>query len=221
MFDPILTKPWYHLALWLQNDNDVNAFARKHGTTFWEYLSHEPKLNHSFNDAMASDSQLISRVLIDNHKNVFEGLSSLVDVGGVGTLAKAVADAFPHLDCVVFDLPHVVADIQCKNNLKYVAGNMFDEIPPANVVILKRCKEAIKKNGKSTGKLIIIDVVMKDKGDEKLIETHLFFDMLMMALVTRKERNEEEWAKLFSDAGFSAYKLLPILGVRSLIEVYP
>ncbi|GLT37559.1 hypothetical protein SLA2020_118700 [Shorea laevis] len=238
MFEPFLTKPWYHLASWLQSDNDVNAFATKHGTTLWEYVSHDPKLNHSFNDAMASDSQLISKVLIDNHKNVFEGLSSLVDVGGgLGTLAKAIADAFPHLDCIVFDLPHVVADLQCKKNLKYVAGNMFDEIPPADVVmlkwilhdwsdeeclqILKRCKEAIKKNGKGTGKLIIIDMVRKDKGDEKLIETQLFFDMLMMVLTTGKERNEEEWAKLLSEAGFSAYKLLPILGVRSLIEVYP
>ncbi|GKU92967.1 hypothetical protein SLEP1_g6616 [Rubroshorea leprosula] len=238
MLEPILTKPWYHLASWLQNDNNVNAFATKHGTTFWECASGEPKCSHFFNNAMASDSRLVSRVLIDNHRNVFEGLSSLVDVGGgTGTLANAVANAFPHLDCIVFDLPHVVAGLKGRKNLKYVAGDMFSEIPPADAVLLKwilhdwsdeeclkileRCKEAIKKNGKGTGKVIIVDMVRKDEGDEESIETQLFFDMLMMVVTTGKERNEEELAKLFSEAGFSGYKLLPILGVRSLIEVYP
>ena len=61
----------------------------------------------------------------------------------------------------------------------------------------------------------------QDEGDEKSIETQLFFDMLMMALVTGKERNEKEWANLFLDAGFKDYKISPILGLRSLIEVYP
>ena len=60
----------------------------------------------------------------------------------------------------------------------------------------------------------------KDEDDESY-ETQLFFDMLMMALVTGRERNEKEWAKLFQDAGFSDYKITPILGLRSLIEVYP
>jgi hypothetical protein len=45
--------------------------------------------------------------------------------------------------------------------------------------------------------------------------------MLMMILATGKERNEKEWAKLFTDAGFSNYKINPVLGLRSLIEVYP
>ena len=88
--------------------------------------------------------------------------------------------------------------------------------------ILKRCKEAITSNSRK-GKVIIIDIVIKNQneGDEKSIETQLFFDMLMMALVTGKERNEKEWANLFLDAGFKDYKISPILGLRSLIEVYP
>ena len=45
--------------------------------------------------------------------------------------------------------------------------------------------------------------------------------MVMMVLVKGKERTEKEWAKLFLDAGFSDYKITPILGLRALIEVYP
>ena len=89
------------------------------------------------------------------------------------------------------------------------------------VKILKRCREAIPSKEKG-GKVIIIDMMMKNqKGDSKSRETQLFFDMLMMVMVTGKEREEKEWEKLFLDAGFSHYKITPILGLRSLIEVYP
>ncbi|KAF2283289.1 hypothetical protein GH714_043660 [Hevea brasiliensis] len=133
-------------------------------------------------------------------EGAFEGLKSLVDVGGgTGTVAKAIAKAFPQLDCIVFDLPHVVAGLQGTDNLKYVGGNLFEEIPPSDAILLKwilhdwsdkecvkimkQCKEAIK--GREGGKLIIIDMVIGSrKKDKDAMETQLFFDMLMMALVT-------------------------------------
>ena len=90
------------------------------------------------------------------------------------------------------------------------------------VKILKQCKEAITSNGRK-GKVIIIDMVIKNQNedDEKSIETKLFFDMLMIALFTGRERNEKELANLFLDAGFKDYKITHILGLRSLIEVHP
>lgn len=86
---------------------------------------------------------------------------------------------------------------------------------------MKKCKEAIPSKEKG-GKVIIIDIVVdSQKGDNKSFETQLFSDILMMVHVSGKERNREEWAKLFFDAGFSDYKINPILGLRSVIEVYP
>ena len=87
--------------------------------------------------------------------------------------------------------------------------------------ILKKCKEAIVSKGKE-GKVIIIDMVIgNEKGDNESVETKLFYDMEMMVLVTGKERNEKEWAKLIFSAGFSNYTITAVLGSRSLIEVYP
>lgn len=54
-------------------------------------------------------------------------------------------------------------------------------------------------------------VIENQNEDEKSIETQLFFDMLMMVLVTGRKRNEKEWAKLFLNAGFRDYKITPIL----------
>ena len=101
---------------------------------------------------------------------------------------------------------------------------MHDWSDEESVKILKKCKEAISSKGNQKGKIIIIDMMVENKNaddDEESYETQLFFDLLMMVLVTGRERNETEWAKLFQDAGFSNYKITPILGLRSLIEVYP
>ncbi|KAJ0054082.1 hypothetical protein Pint_02353 [Pistacia integerrima] len=62
---------------------------------------------------------------------------------------------------------------------------------------------------------------MEDQSEESM-ETQLCFDMLMMSVFnTGKERSVKEWKKLFLEAGFTRYKTNPILGLRSLIELYP
>ncbi|GJW04510.1 trans-resveratrol di-O-methyltransferase-like protein [Tanacetum coccineum] len=168
----------------------------------------------------------------------FPWTGSFVEIGGgTGTLAKGIAKAFPSVNCINFDLAHVIDGLQGSSNLINVGGDIFKGIPKADAVlmkwilhdwndeecirILKRCKEAIpsKING---GKLIIIDMVVNHaEGDYKFLETQLFWDIHMMVHVKGKERSEKEWAQLFVDAGFSEYKITPVLGLRSLIEVYP
>ncbi|KAI5338510.1 hypothetical protein L3X38_017781 [Prunus dulcis] len=237
MLNPIVIDPWQYLTTWFQNDNPM-PFQVVHGMTFWDYGNRDPTLAQFFNDAMASDARLISSLVIDDYKGVFQGVDSLVDVGGgTGTLAKSIADAFPHMKCTVLDLPQVVADLKGSKNLEFVAGDMFEAVPGADAIFLKwilhdwsddecvkilnQCKEAVTREGKK-GKVIIVDMTMENKNtDKESGETQLFFDMLMMVMATGKERNEKEWSKLFSDAGFSHYKITPCLGLRSLIEVYP
>ncbi|PIN10678.1 Hydroxyindole-O-methyltransferase [Handroanthus impetiginosus] len=238
VLDQILTKPWHYLGEWLANDHHLSPFKMTHGMMFWEYAEHEPRLNNLFNEAMCSDTRLVTSVLFENQKikQAFEGIESLVDVGGgIGTMAKGIVDAFPGMKCIVLDLPHVVAGLQETNNLTYVEGDMFQTIPPADgvflkwilhdwddedsVKILKKCKEAILGKG---GKVIIIDMVVDIyEGGDEAMEDQLFFDMLMMTLLNGKERSEKEWAKVFTDAGFTSYKITPAIGARSLIELYP
>ncbi|PIN02439.1 Hydroxyindole-O-methyltransferase [Handroanthus impetiginosus] len=238
VLDPLLTKPCHYLSEWLANDHYQSTFEMTHGMLFWEYAKHEPRLISLMNEATGSDSRLVTRVLLENHKitQVFKGIESLVDVGGGnGTMAKAVVDAFPSMKCIVLDLPQAVAGLQETNNLTYVEGDMFQSIPPADgillkwvlhdwddehcVKILKKCKEAILGKG---GKVIIIDMVVDIyEGGDKAVENQLLIDMMLMTLLNGKERSEKEWAKLFLDAGFSSYKITPAIGLRSVIELYP
>ncbi|KAK1412127.1 hypothetical protein QVD17_33123 [Tagetes erecta] len=238
MLDPILVDPWQHMSTWFQND-DVTPFQTAHGRIIWDFACEEPVLNRFLNEAMASDARLVASVILKRFAGVFEGVDSIVDVGGGnGTLIKSISEAFPNVTCICFDLPHVVKGLNGSKNLSYVGGNMFELIPKADVVlmkwilhdwsdeecikILKRCKEAIFPSKEKGGKLIIIDmVVMNDEAGNKTLETQLRCDLMMMTLATGKERSENEWARLFADAGFSDYKITSILGFRSVIEVYP
>ncbi|KAK4441445.1 8-hydroxyquercetin 8-O-methyltransferase [Sesamum alatum] len=233
LLDPILVDPLHHVGEWFQNDSP-SPFITKHGRTLWEYTEIEPRWNQLFNEGMASDARFVSSVLVKECRQVFEGLKSMVDVGGgTGAFARAITEAFPGLKCNVLDLPHVVDGLEGDNNLSYVVGDMFESIPPADAVFLKcifhdwsdeecikllgKCKEAIMEKG---GKVIIVEMVLGDEKEDNY-ETQVLFDMLMMADVSGKERTEKEWAALFLAAGFTNYNIIPVLGLRSVIEVFP
>ncbi|KZV38855.1 trans-resveratrol di-O-methyltransferase [Dorcoceras hygrometricum] len=239
MLDPVLVEPWHHLEEWFRDDAPT-PFVSAHGKAFWEFAGREPRMNQFFNEGMASDARFVAGVLTKDCKHVFEGLKSLVDVGGgTGTVARVMTDAFPGLKCTVLDLPHVVAGLQGTDKVNFVSGDMFDSVPTADAVflkwilhdwndeeciqILKRCKEAIPKK-EDGGRVIMVDMVVVD--DDEVTEyegteTQYFFDIMMMAFLTGKERTEKQWKKLFLAAGFTTYKITPCVGVRSLIEIFP
>ncbi|KAL0413842.1 UNVERIFIED_CONTAM: Trans-resveratrol di-O-methyltransferase [Sesamum radiatum] len=137
--DPFLMEPMHHLSRWFQNAGDRTAFhTANNGMSIWEQKERNPKFSHLFDQGLASDTPMVADVITRDCRHVLEGLDSLVDVGGgTGTLAKAIAEAFPEIHCTVLDLATVVAGLEETRNLKYIAGNMFEYIPPADAVLLK------------------------------------------------------------------------------------
>lgn len=98
---------------------------------------------------------------------------------------------------------------------------MYNWNDEESIQILKNCKDAILSNAEG-GKVIIIEVALEYQVEDKeSIETQLCGDVLMMTNFAIRKRNEREWKNLFLAAGFSDYKITPMLGLRSLIEVYP
>ncbi|KAJ6670248.1 O-METHYLTRANSFERASE [Salix viminalis] len=236
VLDPVLLSPWFSLGQWIQGE-ERTPFEAYHGTSFWEYGKRNVKFNNNLNEAMASDSQVASLV-VKEHKEIFESVDSLVDVGGgTGNLARSIAEAYPHMRCTVVDLPQVVANLPESKNLKFVGGDMFKSIPSADAIImksvllnwsdedcikiLKRCREAIPSTDDG-GKLVLVEMVINDRKDEhELTKTRLFVDMEMMLICNGRGRSEKEWKKLFLEAGFSHYKITATSGLNDIIEVYP
>ncbi|KAK1298495.1 Trans-resveratrol di-O-methyltransferase [Acorus calamus] len=192
--DPVMQSSWQSLGKWFHSDQPT-PFAKAHGVEVFEMAGRSESLNRMFNEAMACDSRLVAKALVEQHRNAFVGVKSLVDVGGgTGSLAATIAKAFPSIKCTVLDLPHVVANAPKDGVVELVGGNMFEHVPPADAVllktvlhdwsdkdcvkILKQCKKAIppKENG---GKVMILDMIVNSKTkDHKATENQLFLDML-------------------------------------------
>ncbi|MED6205543.1 hypothetical protein PIB30_018530 [Stylosanthes scabra] len=220
---------------WIRGE-ESSVFETAVGVSFWDLIHKDPEMMRSFNESMAGDSQMVNVALRDCGF-VFEGIESVVDVGGGnGTTAKIICEAFPDLQFTVLDLPPVVANFTTSGNLRYVGGDMFESIPQAHAVllkwvlhdwndedcikILKNCKRSISEKGK----VIIIDVVINNEEQDEedtMTPIKLLSDINMVAMFGAKERSEKEWKQLFIEAGFNNYKIFPIFGFRSLIEVYP
>uniref|UniRef100_A0A0D9ZGV1 O-methyltransferase C-terminal domain-containing protein n=1 Tax=Oryza glumipatula TaxID=40148 RepID=A0A0D9ZGV1_9ORYZ len=204
-----------------------------HGCSMWEMASKNPAQNSVINNAMVVNCQTYLELVVAVQGHVFNGLSSLVDVGGGhGTSMEVISREFPHIKCSVLDLPHVISQAPAGNGkVQFIAGDMFKSIPPADAVVLKsdddcvkilqRCKEAIPAR-KDGGKVIILEMVRGlGPRDSKIKDMEAIQDMLLMFL-NGKERDEQEWKMIFSAAGFSNdYKILPVLGPLSIIEIYP
>ena len=135
----IFVSPFLGLGTWFQQEHsDPSLFEMTHGQTAWDLNHHNPAFGQLFNQGMVCDSSFIMDIVVKECGDVFRGLSSIVDVaGGLGGAAMAILTAFPHVQCSVLDLPHVTANAPASTSVKYIAGDMFENIPPADAVFLK------------------------------------------------------------------------------------
>jgi hypothetical protein len=139
LLHPILVSPFSDLGAWFQHElPDPDLFKLKHGNTFWEMADHDPSYNTLVNDGMVSDSRFLMDIAIRECGEVFQGITSLMDVaGGLGAASQVISKAFPGMECTVMDLGHVVAKAPTGTAVKYVAGDMFESVPPADAVFIK------------------------------------------------------------------------------------
>ncbi|KAM0829663.1 hypothetical protein ACQ4PT_066750 [Festuca glaucescens] len=238
VLNPVLVTPVLGIGVWFQHAlPDPSFFEHTNGKALWEMAGHDATLDMLVNSAMVSDSRFIMDIAVREAGDVFRGLSSLVDIGGgLGAAPQIISEAFPHVECSVLDLEHVVSNAPTGTNVKYVAGDMFQSVPPANaaflksvlhdwddekcVKILKICQKAIPPR-EAGGKVIIIGIVVRaGPPDKKHKEVHALLDLNIM-FINGIERDEQEWSKIFLEAGYSDYNIIPVLGFRSIIEVCP
>ncbi|XP_061945125.1 xanthohumol 4-O-methyltransferase-like [Populus nigra] len=226
---------WHYLSQCIKEGG--TAFSKAHGCELWDFSSRNPEVNRIFNEAMACTSNITMRAILSHYKDGFNNIRSLVDVaGGIGGHVAEIVRAYPHIEGINFDLPHVVATAPKYEGVSHVAGNMFEAIPNADAIfiqrilhnwtdescveILRNCKKAIPEK---TGKLIIVDIVLPtDDHCDQFDDIRMVMDLVMFAMTTGgKERTEQEWKKLLEEGGFSRYKIIKMPALESIIEAYP
>ncbi|XP_057842886.2 (R,S)-reticuline 7-O-methyltransferase [Cryptomeria japonica] len=211
------------------------AFEKAHGLQSWDYAVAHPQYSDLFNQAMACNANIVMKAILSKYEG-FQGLNSLVDVGGgIGATVGEIVKAHPTINGINYDLPHVIATAPHFTGVKHVGGDMFKEVPSADAVfmkwvlhdwgdedcvkILKQCRKAIPE----TGKVIIVDPVLnaaeKTAMDPSL---GLVFDLIMLAFSSGgKERSEEEWKNLLKEGGFPRFNVIAIPALQSVIEAFP
>ena len=92
---------------------------------------------------MPCDARLVVPAMIQGCPGLFDGLSSLVDVGGgTGTTIKLLIKACPWLQRINFDLPHVVSVAAEITGVEHAGGDMFESVPKADAAftLVSSCK---------------------------------------------------------------------------------
>ncbi|CAI9299244.1 unnamed protein product [Lactuca saligna] len=232
---PVMLAPWHKLSAMVLGSQNT-PFEAAHGVDLWKFASANSSHSKLINDAMACDARNAVRAVIGGCPEVFEGLKTVVDVGGGdGTALGLIVEGCPWIKGINFDLPHVVSVAPAWKGVQHVGGSMFDHIPKADAAylmkvlhdwgddecidILRKCREAIPKD---TGKVIIVESIVGLEENHEYEDVVLMLDMVMIAHTsTGKERTLKEWSCLFDDAGFTRYTIKQIRSFHSVIEVYP
>ncbi|XP_062106281.1 desmethylxanthohumol 6'-O-methyltransferase-like [Humulus lupulus] len=238
---PLQMAPWHYLSHCIKDDDGITAYEKAHGCGIFKLASVNGELNKAFNEGLACLVEVVMGAILPAYKDVFGCMGSLVDVGGgTGGDLYEIVRSQPHIKGINFDLPHVIATAPAYDGVVHLAGNMFESVPSADAIfikwvlhdwsheecvkILKNCRKAIPEK---TGKVIIIEIVLKEslakENDVDVFdETRMIFDMVMMAHTScGKERTEFEWKKLLEEGGFPRFKITKIPAIPSIIEAYP
>ncbi|KAL3570449.1 hypothetical protein D5086_027698 [Populus alba] len=133
--DKFLMESWYHLKDAILEGGI--PFNKAYGMTAFEYHGTDPRFNKVFNKGMSDHSKMAMKKILETYKG-FEGLASLVDVGGgTGAVVSTIVSKYPSIKGINFDLPHVIADAPAFPGVENVGGDMFVSVPKADAVFMK------------------------------------------------------------------------------------
>ena len=180
---------------------------------FWEYLAQRPQEGRVFNAAMAAKAHGTVAGILASYD--FSGFGRIGDIGGgSGHLLRAVIDAEPSAEGVLFDLPHVIEEGAgvSSERLTLQAGDFFrDTLPTCDAYLLMEIihdwgdeesvaiLRAVRRAAPPHAKLLLIEtIVPDDPGPDwsKMLDIH------MLALLGGRQRTRQEYEELLAQSGF-------------------
>ena len=133
----VMLTPWLSISARVLA-NGTSSFKVAHGEDIWSYSTANPTHSQLINKAMACDARVLVPTMIHGCPEVFYGLRCLVNAGGGnGTTLKVLVKAFPWLQGINFDQPHVVSVAAVISGVENVGGDMFESVPKAYAAFLK------------------------------------------------------------------------------------
>ncbi|KAK7273692.1 hypothetical protein RIF29_14751 [Crotalaria pallida] len=213
-----------------------NIYSKKvYGMPLYQYVETNEELSNIFNNAMAYTATFVLKTILKTYHG-FEGLSTLVDVGGgVGQTLKVIISKYPTIKGINFDLPHVVQKAPIHPGIEHVGGDMFECVPKGDAIVLKqvchnwsdeKCVELLRNCHKALplhGKVIILDSILPEVPNSSSTSKKGFLlDSLMFLTHGGKERTEKEFESLCRSSGFSRFYVAcnDAIAASGVIEFY-
>jgi len=212
------------------------ALDEVYGAHIFEYLKHNPDEAQIFNDSMTALSTIDGPAVAEAYS--FEGIDSIVDVGGGhGLLLATILARNPHLRGTLFEVAHVIEG--CRNGplthlmerCTLASGDMFSLVPAgADAYIMKhiihdwpddQCVKiltACRKGVNAGGKLLVVDNVIQP-GNE--FSAGKFLDLQMLIFPGGCERTENQFRDLFAAAGWRLSRIIRTAAADSIVEGIP
>ncbi|KAI9116736.1 hypothetical protein K1719_012394 [Acacia pycnantha] len=222
-FEPIYSHPAI-MQLWLSFkdaiiDEDSDLFKKIHGMHMYQYAKTDPSWNNTFNKAMTNFSEVTISRILEVYEG-FEGISTLVDVGGgPGQNLKMIVSKYPSIKGVNFDLPQVIQNAPSFPGIEHVGGDMFESVPKGDAMLLKavchnwsdeNCIKVLKKCHESLpekGKVIVVEFIMAEANWATEEAKYVSILDNLMFLQGGRERTEKEFESLCKISGFSSFKV--------------
>lgn len=212
-------------------EEGTSAFEGIFGIPFFDYFTGNADTTAIFHDGMASMSDAENQPIADAYP--FPPQATVVDMGGGhGGLLQAALRNTPGIQGILYDQPHVLAGHRLNTpdlagRWTLAEGDFFTSAPPGDIYLLKRilhdwddtqsrtilsnCREAMRPGGR----VLVIDAVIPQDNAPHQGKT---LDLLMMASLVGRERTEQEFEALFTDAGLRLTRVIPTGTVLSIVE---
>jgi hypothetical protein len=213
----------------------ASGWERALGVGHYAYFAQNPEESAHFNAAMAAMTAGAMPDILAAYD--FGELGTVVDVaGGSGTLLATILQAYPHLQGILLDLPHVVAEappvlqaVGVANRCKIVAGDYLADLPVGadayilkNTVIgmndadatqiLRGCHAAMGQQSR----LLVIGQLM---GTGAAPGPGALLDLRMLVIIGKAEvRTEAELRALVVDAGLRIISIVAAGRAGAIVE---
>ncbi|XP_014504198.2 caffeic acid 3-O-methyltransferase [Vigna radiata var. radiata] len=217
--DKALKEMWYKLTESVEEGGF--PFNKAYGMNVFEFHDANPRFNRLFNKGLSDCSSITMKKILEIYKG-FEGVGSLVDVGGgTGAVISMIASKYSSMKCLNFDLPHVIKEAPPYAGVEHVGGDMFVSVPKADAIFMKwvchdwndeQCLKLLKNCYDSlpdTGKVILVEGLIPETPNSKLASKCEFqMDIVMLCHSPNgKERTKKEYEALAKGTGFHGFRI--------------
>lgn len=235
-------EPW-HWESWGNLLHSVRtgepAFEHTFGMGTYEYVTVHPEAAEVYDRAMTDITMQAAPAVAEHYP--FGEVKTLMDVGGGhGTLLNVILRAHPHLQGILYDLPHVVAgaheplaEAGLSDRCQVVGGDVFAGVPEGAdaimaksfihsfdddtaVELLTRFRQALPPEG---GRVLVVEMVLPDD------HTPSFGKLFDIEMLTQsddgRDRTEGEFRELFARAGLRLTRVVDTTTPVSVIEGVP